>query len=338
MFKVIFLSIFITVFIYALPLISTNDSIDIENLINISAMSMSDFSISQIKDIASETSIENKVESEVICAYLGGEIQEIELEEYLIGVVAAEMPALFEEEALKAQAVAARTYVYYNQMLIDQGKCDHVHDGAVVCDDYSHCKAYIDLSTQNPWGEDYDVYFEKISNAVYDTAGQYIVFDGEPIAAVFHSTSSEQTESALDVWGTDIDYLQSVESFGYLDSPKFSDEVFVSFDTFNMYFPNFTGNLSEPISNITRSDTGGIINAYVGDILLSGQNLRDMFSLNSTNFTYETTDDGIIFSTKGYGHGVGLSQYGANSMAKDGKTYEQILMWYYTGVDIKKDN
>lgn len=296
-------------------------------------------------DVLSEFSVPNIEifeETESISVFLNNHDIKIDIDEYLIGVVAGEMPASFEEEALKAQAVAARTYVYYKQALMDSGKADNIHSQSVVCDDHTHCKAYIDLQNKNPWGQSYDIYYNKIKNAVLETSGEYIIYNDEPIAAVFHSASSGNTENAKDVWGSDFSYLVSVQSDGSKDSPNYLSSISVSFEDFKKIilekYENavFEDDPKTWFKASTRSDSGGVISVYVGGVLVKGSDIRTLFSLNSTNFTVEYTDTTVVFNTKGYGHGVGLSQYGANGLAKEGKTYEEILKWYYTGTEIVK--
>jgi stage II sporulation protein D len=164
-----------------------------------------------------------------------------------------------------------------------------------------------------------------------------MTYNGEPISAVFHSTSSGFTESAADVWGAEIPYLQSVESEGDLYSPKYMSEVTVSSDEFksvvsaNVQDVNWDGAL---FADISRSEAGGIKNITVGNQIISGTEFRKIFNLNSTNVELTERDGNIIMSVKGYGHGVGMSQYGANYLASQGENYEKILKTYYTDIEI----
>ncbi len=331
--KSIFLSVFLVGFLYYLPFIEMPS--DLEPII---LTPIKDFSIETL----STTDVELKENIEIIPVSIDGVTVDMEINDYLIGVLAAEMPALFENEALKAQSVAARTFIYYRKDLIEKGLDDNVHEGAIVCNDPNHCKAYIDLDNLNPWGDDYLTYLNKLENAVYDTDSEYIVYDDEPIAAVFHSTSSGYTETAKDVFGGEIPYLTSVLSDEKYSSPHYESKVYVLFDTFKKMIlaenpdASFDSAPTEWFKNSTRSEAGGIINVYVGGVLIDGLDLRFMFNLNSTNFTVSFDDKNVIFTTYGYGHGVGLSQYGANELAKDGKTYDEILSWYYKNTELKK--
>ncbi len=281
-----------------------------------------------------------------VTVLISGEVREMTLENYLPGVLAAEIPASFPDEALKAQAVAARTYVMYKKRLVELGSAPpESHKGAVLCDDPKHCKAYIDINAkaEELWGSKADEYVKKITDAVKATDGMAATYQNEPIAAVFHAASSPKTESAADVWGADTPYLKSVDSPGGEASPKYSATVEVPDTEFREKFlkkyPD--AKLDAPINTwfkaSIRSEAGGIISVEVGGVRVSGTVIREMFALNSTNFTLSFTENTITFHTTGYGHGVGLSQYGARQMALDGKTWEDIIKWYYQGVTITKE-
>ncbi len=264
---------------------------------------------------------------------------ELPLDEYLEGVVAAEMPALFPDEALRAQAVAARTYTM-KKLSSSPAK---EHDGAALCSNPAHCKAYKPISTfAAGWGDSSDDYTKKIKDAVISTDGEIVLYNGEPISAVFHSTSSGKTERAADVWSGDTPYLQSVESPGDTDSPHYEAVKSISPDDFKTTiaekYPDtsFDANPENWFSEIVRSDAGGIISLKVAGVKMKGSEIRSILGLNSTNFTITYRDGNLHFSTRGYGHGVGMSQYGARSMALQGMTYEEILKKYYTGVTLGK--
>lgn len=258
------------------------------------------------------------------------------INDYLKCVVAAEMPVDFNEEALKAQAVAARTYLASHM----QSEPSEEHKGADVCSDFAHCQAYISEEERNAsWGEASKANWEKINGAVKATDGLIIKYDNKAISAVFHSTSSGKTERAADVWGEDIPYLQSVDSQGDTRSPKYTSEVRLSIDEFkriaaeNIEGVNWDNGL---YSNIQRSDAGGIITLDIGGQNIKGTKLRTIFDLNSTNVEINEGEGAVIMSVRGYGHGVGMSQYGANYLAEEGMSFEDILKSYYTGVKIDK--
>ena len=261
----------------------------------------------------------------------------MDLEEYITGVVAGEMPADFELEALKAQAVAARTYTLYKMNV--QPSENHEQD---VCTDVQCCKAYAsDEQLREKWGQDYDENLKKITQAVNDTKGEYLEYENEPILAVFHSSSAGQTENSADVWQSELPYLQSVAS------PENSDEVtnyivdvtvnkndFIS--TVQSVYPQavFAEDSSQWIGSAEYTSSGRVANINVGGAVISGTQMRQLFQLRSTAFTVKVEGEDVIFETTGYGHGVGMSQYGANTMAKNGSTYEEILTWYYTGTHL----
>lgn len=278
-----------------------------------------------------------------ITALIKGEVKTLSMSEYLCGVLAAEMPASFPEEALMAQAVAARTYTMYKKRLYELGTAiPESHKGAIVCDDPRHCKGYIDLDARarELWGEESEKYRAKIAAAVLKTDGKIMVHNNEPIAAVFHAASGPKTEKSADVWGTDTPYLQSVESPGGEASPRYLSDVTVSAEEFRLKFAakypdaKLDTAPSEWFKDSTRSDAGGIISVLVGGVRVNGTSVREIFALNSTNFTVTSASDSITFHTTGYGHGVGLSQYGARQMALLGKNCEEILKWYYSGIKI----
>ena len=279
-------------------------------------------------------------DSAVIVTLLrNGSTEKIPLDEYLAGVVAAEMPALFDEEALKAQAVAARTYTMKKIAASPASE----HNGAAVCANPSHCKAYAPLSeTAAGWNSDAEKYTEKILRAVAETDGEILLYDGEPITAVFHSTSSGKTENAADVWGGNVPYLVSVESPGDKESPRYEEEKVLSPDEFKKKFSEkypdavYDENPENWISNISRSPAGGVKTLSVAGVAVKGSDFRSVFGLNSTNFTVSYADGELKIKTRGYGHGVGMSQYGAQAMALDGKKYDEILKSYYSGVTLGK--
>lgn len=284
---------------------------------------------------------EVKTDARNISVLIDGTVKNMDIEEYLLGVIAAEMPASFETEALKAQATAARTYTTYKKGIETK---DASHMGADVCDDFRHCKAYIDIENEkeNIWKNNTDLYYNKIKNAVNDTSGEIITYKEKPIIAAFHSVSSEKTENAKDVWGSETPYLVSVDSPGGELSKKYKNEVsFTAIDAKNKIKEKYSDIILEDditkwFKNSNRSVAGGIIDVGLGNKRVKGSVIREIFGLNSTNFTLEFSGDNIIFKTTGYGHGVGMSQYGAQSMALEGYSYIDILKKYYTNTNITK--
>lgn len=271
-------------------------------------------------------------------------IEKIPLEEYVKGVVAAEMPASFKIEALKAQAVAARTYVYKRMRSAGGTGCSK-HPEADICDDPTHCQAWISTGQMlKKWGIfAFYHYHSKISQAVKSTEGMIILYQGKPIDPLFHSTSGGKTENSEDVWGNFVPYLRSVTSPGEESSPKFLEvkELSVSevVSKIRQKWPDIIIDYKNPERHwevVERSESGRIKKMRIGNKVVKGTEIRELFQLNSTNFKWDRNGDKIRFTTIGYGHGVGLSQYGANAMAEKGANYIDILKHYYTGVEVKK--
>lgn len=279
------------------------------------------------------------LEDPTVDILMGDEIVTMELEEYLIGVVAGEMPPTFEEEALKAQAVAARTYALYKLLVSPSPN----HD-ADICTDPTCCKAYSDENLlREKWGDEYDANMAKITSAVWSTSGEYLIYENQPVLAVFHSSSAGATENSENVWNQGLPYLVSVTSpetseqvKNYITSTTVTHQEFC--DTFKSKYPDadFTSSPTDWFKDIVYSDSGRINSVNVGGITIKGTELRSLLSLRSTAVDIEVTDTDIVFTASGYGHGVGMSQYGANVMAQEGKNYREILSWYYTGVGFAK--
>ncbi|MGI6031548.1 MAG: stage II sporulation protein D [Eubacteriales bacterium] len=269
-------------------------------------------------------------------------VEEMDLHQYLIGVLAGEMPASFEMEALKAQAVAARSYTANRMQENTQNeKIYESHQGAPLCDDPSHCKAYLDRQQREAaFGDNAQQWQQRLTQAVEETDGQVAVYAGEAICAVFHSTSAGRTENAADVWGSDVPYLQSVESQGEESSPRYESRQEYSAEEFRNLLSQAREGMTFPqdpasyLGEVTRSEAGGVEQMTVCGETFTGLELREIFGLRSTHFTLTWQEDCFRFDVLGYGHGVGMSQYGANYMASQGKTYEEIIKWYYTGVEL----
>lgn len=254
-------------------------------------------------------------------------IDRVPIEEYVVGVVAGEIPVSFNIEALKAQAVASRSYVMY-QIKRNKNKDFDVYDTV-------RSQVYLDASLlKDKWGDDYVTNVNRIKEAVIDTAGEYLVYDGEVVEAMFFSTSSGVTENSEDVFSNSVPYLRSVYSTWdeispvYMDSKKFSKEEF-----YNLLNLKYQEKMSV---NINTTSTGRVIDLVINDKKFSGRDIVYKLGIRSSYFVITEYDDSIVVDTKGYGHGVGMSQYGAEGMARDGYSYEKILKYYYSGVEIKK--
>jgi len=255
------------------------------------------------------------------------------LEDYILGVVAGEMPASFHMEALKAQALAARTYTMLRMTRFGGSGCSK-HPGAEICTDPAHCQAYRDPATVT---KDLD----KLKEAVYGTAGEVIVYDNKLIDAVFHSTSGGKTENSEDIWSSRVPYLRSVASQYEEHSPKYVAQQKIEIDTFiegiRKLDPEVTispKNIGSQIKVLERSEGGRITKLEIGGKAFSGSEVRTALGLNSANFNFSVSGDSIIFTVVGNGHGIGMSQYGADGMAKNGSSYRDIVLHYYQGVDI----
>lgn len=261
---------------------------------------------------------------------------DMDLEEYIVGVVSAEMPAYYDFEALKAQAVASRTYTLYS---VAHGGC-HTNPDADVCTNSKCCQAFSTHERmQNTWKNDYADNYNRIAQAVMETAGEVLVYDGKLCDALYHACSGGQTENSENVYANALPYLRGVES-PYEDPMRTEDVDFGADALVELIAAKY------PESGITKDDvregitiekaypSGRVETLRLGKTTITGKQARNLFNLRSTMFTVEWTANGIVFHTKGYGHGVGMSQNGANGMAKHGSDYREILLHYYTGVSI----
>ena len=267
-----------------------------------------------------------------------GAVQEMNLDEYVQGVLRAEMPASFELEALKAQAVAARTETLYKA---ENGPVAN-HPDADICDDIQCCQAFLsEDEAREAWGKDADAYTAKIATAVRETDGMVILYEDKPILAAFFSSASGQTNNSGDVWVNDLPYLQSVQSpEGEAEVPNYYSVATFSAEEFRERFlaqypeADLSGKPESWFGAETRNDSDMVLSITVGGVEVKGTQMRSLFSLRSAAFTVSAEDDEVTFHVTGYGHGVGMSQYGANVLAGEGKDYQEILKWYYTGVTI----
>ena len=263
------------------------------------------------------------------------------LEDFVRHAVAGEMPASFAPEALKAQAVAARSYALWKSALFGGGGCSQ-RTGADVCTDSGHCMAYADESSlRQSWGEDYQENWAAVCRAVEETEGLVCAYDGEPIQALFHAVSGGRTEDAVAVFQNALPYLTSVESQGEEGSAEYRAELFFSgaelAQRLNAAFPGAgldPAKLPQQLELLSRTDSGRVEELRLGARTATGRQLRQALGLNSTNFSLSFEDGGVRIQTLGYGHGVGMSQVGANAMAQEGADFAQILTHYYQGVSI----
>ena len=292
----------------------------------------------QVTSATSEISTSTEADNEEKISVLNlssGETFETDINEYIIGVVAGEMPASFSPEALKAQAVAAYTYVKYTK------ETDNSNETFTITDSSSLHQSYIDTDEQKKkWGEDYELYRSRIESAVKSTQGEFVSYNGKAALTAFHADSYKSTRSAEEIWGNPVAYLISAEA------P--SDEEFIGNytftpDEFKTRFKergaiDLTEKDIKKWASITqKSEKGYIRSLKVGEKEFSAIEIKDILSLPSTSFTGKIENDTFVFTVKGKGHGVGMSQYSAEYMAKNGKTYKDILAHFYPGTTLEKE-
>jgi len=260
---------------------------------------------------------------------------EVDFFEYVCGSVAAEMPLTYEDEALKAQAVAC----YTNALRLKQNaKNDHPYH---ISDDSSIHQGYLTADQRKEkWGEDFEKYEKKLKSIVKAVENKAIYYEDELCIAAFHAICSGTTENAENLWGQKVPYLVSVKSNGDSLSPQYSSTV--AFDKEDFLKQAESLNLKKDVKNLKniikitkKSKAGSVLKAAVSGQEFTGEELRKAFSLKSPFFTVKCTEKAVTFEVSGYGHGVGMSQYGADFMARQGSTYEEILKHYYKGVEIK---
>lgn len=272
---------------------------------------------------------QEKNEIQILIGTAEGPVQ-MELDRYLTGVVLAEMPASFEPEALKAQAVVARTYT----MRAVNGKSKH--ENYAVCTDSSCCQSYISVEAYLQKGGTSES-VEKIQAAVDATSGFVLTYDGALIEATYFSCSGGKTEDAVAVWGTDVPYLQSVDSPGEEKATHYTDRITFSAGEFTRRLSlDVNGDTKELLGEVTYTDGGGVKRMIIGGKRFEGTTLRKLLELPSTAFSIQLMDNTVIITTRGYGHRVGMSQYGADAMAATGKTFEEILAHYYSGTKLEQ--
>lgn len=321
--KLLFYLIFIIILMFAMPMIFTNKF--------------------KTEEVISEEIVEEKFDygQYNVIRLLHtekGNIEELNLDSYLYGVVASEMPASFEIEALKAQAVVARTYTIY------QIKNGPKHENADICDSSICCQAWISKENRlSRWDEEYrEEYWSKIVQAVNETKGRFVLYNNELINALFHSNSGGKTELSINVWGGSFPYFQSVETAGEEAYTSYNSEVNISKDElikimiekysdFQIDFEN-----EECIKIMEYTDGNRVKKIIIGNKEISGIEARSLFGLKSAKFNFVIEGNNIKFFVIGYGHGVGLSQCGSDILAKNGKKYEEIIKYYYKDVEISE--
>lgn len=255
------------------------------------------------------------------------QIENIPLETYVSRVVASEMPVDFEIEALKAQALAARTYIVNHMLSKDK------QSGADVTDTVQHQVYKNESDLRKLWGNDYDEKMNKLIEAVSATKGKILTHNKAPITPAFFSTSNGYTENSEDYWDNELPYLRSVKSPWDKSSPKYLDQqIFTTAEVEAALGMKLANNGVE--IKATRKPSGRVEKLNLAGKAFSGREVREKLKLQSSDFELEQKNGHFIFKTKGYGHGIGMSQYGANGMAKEGKTYEEIVKYYYQDIEV----
>ena len=292
----------------------------------------------QIKTINYET-VDKDSPKITIYNHKTGKIEKMDIEKYLYGVLSGEMPSDFNIEALKAQAVAARTYVMYKQENVASN-----HNGAAICTDYTHCQEYksyeeLKKAKGKDWIKDS---YPIIKQAVDDTKGHIIIYNQKPILPLYFSTSSGKTENSEEVFSTEYPYLRSVESPYDKYAPKYASTLKISNKDFvNKLKSTYSdinineNSVSKQIKILSRSDGGSVEKIKLGNKEITGRDIRNIFNLNSANFEISFDTNSLDFVVKGYGHGVGMSQWGAQGMAEDDYKYYEILAHYYKDTSVK---
>lgn len=279
------------------------------------------------------------LDSEAIHVSIDGVPTEIALEEYIVGVVSAEMPASYELEALKAQAVAARTFAALH--VLGEARCKTASAYSCdLCDDYTCCQAYLtDAELRTAWGDKYEANIAKVRKAVSSTRGVVALYNGKLISAVYHASSGESTEASEAVFAMALPYLVSVDScegsasmttvteFDYAELAELINSRFSE-----AHMPT---DVSDAVISVWgRNDSGRVQLVQLGDTVVTGTQFRMTLKLKSANFNISIIDGNVVIECVGFGHGVGMSQYGANAMAKTGSGYIEILTHFYTGIEL----
>lgn len=251
---------------------------------------------------------------------------EVNLEDYIVGVVAGEMPAAYELEALKAQAVAARTYML-----------DQLESQTYLHDTVKHQVYFDETQMRERWGEDFDKYYNKVKQAVMETEDEVIVYKGEIITPFYFSISNGYTENSEDYWEVESPYLKCVSSQWDLTAPNYEQVTEFELKSLRQIFNDSTLNKND-FNILSYTEGGSVEEILVGDNIYTGREFREKLGLRSSDFSFNFKDNKVLITTYGYGHGVGMSQYGANQLAKMGKNYQEILQYYYQDVNIIEKN
>ena len=294
---------------------------EVKNKNNVVKENNNKVEVKKEEDIVKEEVIDNNIYVNV--RRNNGNIEKYELEEYIIGVVGAEMPASFNKEALKAQSVVARTYalksIKNNKQLTTDNSTQNFKDNNEL---------------KKMWGSSYNTYYNKIKSAVLETKGLYLSYNNDYVDAVYHSTSNGNTEDAVYVWGNSVPYLKSVSSEYDNTNKNYNSTLTLTYNEISNKLKNSIDSNTK-FNIISRTSGNRVKEIEINGTTYSGVEFRKLLNLRSADFSIENNGANVVISTNGYGHGVGMSQYGANGMANNGSSYTDILLHYYTGVSIK---
>lgn len=345
------LSFFMAVMILLLPIsavLVTSDGLDADlieqNSSSTTTPQQSDTSSSEVSEnISTDISLADfKTDVFRILDLSSNEILTIPAFDYVVGAVASEMPYTYHEEALKAQAVSAYTYALRVRYQNQKSKPDNLKGADFSAEPSKYLGFMTEEIARERFGEKFDEIWKKITNSVNDVFGEVIVYDEEPIIAAYHSLSSGKTETAENVWGNPVEYLVAVDSENDISAEDYSTTDSFTLTQVKESLVSKYPNIKLPedktawFNILKRSDSGTVLSLTVGSEFLKGSDIRSLFGLRSSNFTVTYQDEVFSFNVLGYGHGVGLSQQGANAMAKAGSSYRDILLHYYSNVSIKE--
>lgn len=296
---------------------------------------------SSSEPVESENSAPAEDDKNTFKVLTGTTVTTLSYRDFLIRTLAFEMPPTYHPEALKAQVVAAYTYHGRRKHAQEKNPDEALAGAHFKAPDDTFPQNYTEEKLRERWGDDYDAYYKKLGDAVDAVMGKVITYHGEWIDACYCAMSNGTTEAAKDVWGSDVPYLQSVASDGDKSATQYEKKTTLSVEQVKTALTGETPTVKLPenpsawFGKATRSETGMVLTMTVGDTSFAGTALRRIFALRSATFSVAYENDAFCFTVKGYGHGVGMSQHGANVLAKQGYSWKEILRHYYTGVTIE---
>ncbi|MBQ3518384.1 MAG: stage II sporulation protein D [Clostridia bacterium] len=333
--KTVFLAVVLLICLSAVPLLADYFS-GTDAQANVTPSDIKEITSAQTQPPTQETAMEAQEEI-LVCFASSGAVAGVPLEEYVIGVVAGEMPALYDMQALCAQAAASLNLA---RLAMLEGTSERL-GGGHISSSATSAQAYLTKEQmQNKWGEDFDLYYTRITEAVQTVFDYEIVYEDQLCQTCFHAVSAGRTENSENVWQSAVPYLTAVDSNFDTTADNYSVSVQLHADTFAEalepygFVPTQTARLW--LGNSTYSDSGTLLALEIGNITVSGAQLRSVFGLRSAAVDVIYEDGEFILTARGYGHGVGMSQYGAQQLALQGKTWQEIIRHYYTGVEIRK--